>query len=1091
MQTIKRISTSLIVFTLAALLLVAFIPAQAFAEGETGELIEGSYTSYKYTYDENDTFIRKDVTGHVSWTLQDGVLTITGDGDLIDNEHNYGSDNDYHFKADYLGKNWRSYIAACDVQKIIIDSDFDRIGEYTLSCYPANPEEVIINGHIGEVHEGALAFAQKLTLNGSIDRLDFRAFLDCKDVNLNGNIGWAQLNDKGSPFYSAININIGSSVTELGPNVFNDCCAIEVTLPGSLGRVSDRLFQSSKCLNDVVLEEGITSIGDCSFKGTSLKRIGIPRSVKHIGIENWINSEDPGSCKLEGIYYAGTEEEWNAIDSVSELPEGVTIYYNTGSPVKYVQNLINDIGTVTLDKLEKIELARAEYDKLMDYNKARVGDLLAVLEAAEIRFNECVMELVTIEDGVMTIRGNGPMVWYGEFPPWADLLEPVRKIVICEGVTSIKKNAFSSYTKTEEIELPSTLRSIEDHALYSCQYLKKLELPDGIEKIGKEVIRGVHLDELVIPGSVRELGVGAFTENYIDQIFIEEGVESVPERCFEYSVCLYSLSLPKSLKHIGANAFYDAYPLEHSDYSVRGVMYAGDANDFKSLTIEPEGNEYLLAADVFYGCHNIYDAFAQMIEGCINEDFTVPDSDANEKAQLLKSVYYSYTKEDRDRLSDQAKVDIDYICRQLEGELDNYHFVEDEGACIDAETDGKVIAADKYAENKTINSVYVPDGVETIGAHAFSGCIWLYDVSLPASLRHIDASAFDGCYNLSNVFFRGSEEEWNKVDIDETGQGNHCLEYADLFYNCGDRVTALKQSLLELSDTTLDSSNAERIRRIIHLCRSLPDEEYDTILYGEDVADIYDRLYTELIYYDEGRRPPVDLAKADINIDARTCTYNFGYEVQPKVTIAGLTEGRDFEVYYYDNSYVGTGSIYIQSLNNETCEGTVTIPFEILPAQIASAKPFLESSTYAYTGRAINPDIECRYPAYYYDYKLSYSNNVNIGTGMVTVTGIENFRGTATLSFDIVPARAKISSAKAGKKKATLKIKAQAGGVNYEIRYRTGKGKWKTKTAAKNKLTLKKLKPGKTYQVQVRAYKTVGSRTYYGSWSKTKKVKVK
>ena len=41
------------------------------------------------------------------------------------------------------------------------------------------------------------------------------------------------------------------------------------------------------------------------------------------------------------------------------------------------------------------------------------------------------------------------------------------------------------------------------------------------------------------------------------------------------------------------------------------------------------------------------------------------------------------------------------------------------------------------------------------------------------------------------------------------------------------------------------------------------------------------------------------------------------------------------------------------------------------------------------------------------------------------------------------------------------------------------------------KKTVKKLKSGKTYQVKVRAYKAVDGKTYYGTYSAVKKVKVK
>jgi hypothetical protein len=61
--------------------------------------------------------------------------------------------------------------------------------------------------------------------------------------------------------------------------------------------------------------------------------------------------------------------------------------------------------------------------------------------------------------------------------------------------------------------------------------------------------------------------------------------------------------------------------------------------------------------------------------------------------------------------------------------------------------------------------------------------------------------------------------------------------------------------------------------------------------------------------------------------------------------------------------------------------------------------------------------------------------------------------------------------------------------TGYQIRYAVkGTSKWKTKnvSAKLKSLTIKKLKKSKAYQVQIRAYKKVSGKTYYGSWSKVK-----
>lgn len=95
------------------------------------------------------------------------------------------------------------------------------------------------------------------------------------------------------------------------------------------------------------------------------------------------------------------------------------------------------------------------------------------------------------------------------------------------------------------------------------------------------------------------------------------------------------------------------------------------------------------------------------------------------------------------------------------------------------------------------------------------------------------------------------------------------------------------------------------------------------------------------------------------------------------------------------------------------------------------------------------------------------------------------------------PKRVTIKSAKAGKKKATVKWKKVSGAKGYQIQYSTKKSfkkKYtKTKTTRKTKIVIKKLKKKKTYYFRVKAYKTDAAKkkVYSKKWSKIKKVKIK
>jgi uncharacterized repeat protein (TIGR02543 family) len=89
------------------------------------------------------------------------------------------------------------------------------------------------------------------------------------------------------------------------------------------------------------------------------------------------------------------------------------------------------------------------------------------------------------------------------------------------------------------------------------------------------------------------------------------------------------------------------------------------------------------------------------------------------------------------------------------------------------------------------------------------------------------------------------------------------------------------------------------------------------------------------------------------------------------------------------------------------------------------------------------------------------------------------------------PKKLAAPTAKVGKKqiKITWKKSATKGISGYEVQYRVVGKKWATKKigAKATSLTIKKLKPGKRYEVRVRAIKKSGGKTAYGAWSKTMK----
>ena len=89
------------------------------------------------------------------------------------------------------------------------------------------------------------------------------------------------------------------------------------------------------------------------------------------------------------------------------------------------------------------------------------------------------------------------------------------------------------------------------------------------------------------------------------------------------------------------------------------------------------------------------------------------------------------------------------------------------------------------------------------------------------------------------------------------------------------------------------------------------------------------------------------------------------------------------------------------------------------------------------------------------------------------------------------PAKGKILSWKAGKKKATVKFAGSKKATRYQIAYKVKGGKYRyVYTKAKVK-TFKNLKSKKLYYVKVRGQRLANGKYHSGPWSVVKKVKIK
>ena len=121
---------------------------------------------------------------------------------------------------------------------------------------------------------------------------------------------------------------------------------------------------------------------------------------------------------------------------------------------------------------------------------------------------------VTLENGVMTVSGNGAMADYGglgESAPWDDYYEEVTSVVIEDGVTYIGGSSFESFIAMSSVTIPASVRAIGPYAFAFSQALVTVTVPEGVAEIGMYAFANAEgLKTVYLPSTLTTIDQDAF-----------------------------------------------------------------------------------------------------------------------------------------------------------------------------------------------------------------------------------------------------------------------------------------------------------------------------------------------------------------------------------------------------------------------------------------------------------------------------------------------------------------------------------------------------------------------------------------------------
>lgn len=241
------------------------------------------------------------------------------------------------------------------------------------------------------------------------------------------------------------------------------------------------------------------------------------------------------------------------------------------------------------------------------------------------------------------------------------------------------------------------------------------------------------------------------------------------------------------------------------------------------------------------------------------------------------------------------------------------------------------------------------------------------------------------------------------------------------------------------------------------------------------------------------------MSKCKVSLPKTSYTYS-GTAKTPSVTVRfndrKLKKDRDYSVAYKKNVSAGIGKVVVTGIGN--FQKSVTKTFTIKPKDISKVSLKLSRASYTFNGNRKTPSVTVKYAKKTLkkgkDYTVKYKNNKKAGVAVVSVTGKNNYTGTATKTFDICPQRPNLYNIGHDGKKIILTWESDKSVSNYEIWRKDSGGRWKViQTVGGSASSFSDSSTagyGSSYQYRIRSYVRVSPAKIYSAYSKTVRAKI-
>ena len=397
--------------------------------------------------------------------------------------------------------------------------------------------------------------------------------------------------------------------------------------------------------------------------------------------------------------------------------------------------------------------------------------------------------------GTLTISGTGKMASYSPGDaPWYSRRTQIRKITISEGVTSIGEYAFEECTNVTSISIPGSVTELNEYCFSACESMKSITIPQSVTRIADGVF--VACEKLTdiyyggtdaswkhitswnagLGGNVTIHSTGVFTGKCGDnltwkidnnEVLTISGTGRIPDYndpssggnntapWYGYAYQIKKVVLGSGVQNIGNDAFADCYGM--TDITIPdGVTSIGDSafDGCSALTeISIPGTVSSIGDSAFYGCSALTEI---SIPGTVS---SIGDSVFSGCSALAEISIPDTVSSIGDSAFSRCSALTEISIPSTVSSIGSYAF----SGCA-------------------LREVEIPQGITSIQTRTFQFCTQLTKITIPDSVTSVEICAFDNCPVLKNVYYGGTEAQWEGMYVDNYAGNNSALLDATLYF---------------------------------------------------------------------------------------------------------------------------------------------------------------------------------------------------------------------------------------------------------------------------------------------------------------------